>query len=60
MPGWLRVFADHQPVTASVNAVRALVLGGPTAGRLLGALLWILAIIAVFAPLAVARYRRVA
>ena len=31
MPGWLQAFAEHQPVTVAVNAVRALVLGGPTA-----------------------------
>ena len=31
MPGWLQVFAKHQPVTAAVDAVRALMLGGPTA-----------------------------
>ena len=31
MPGWLQAFAKHQPVTAAINAVRALVLGGPTA-----------------------------
>jgi ABC-2 type transport system permease protein/oleandomycin transport system permease protein len=30
MPGPLRAFAEHQPVTAVVDAVRALVLGGPT------------------------------
>jgi ABC-2 type transport system permease protein/oleandomycin transport system permease protein len=58
MPGPLRAYANHQPVTATVNAVRALVLGGPTAGRVLGALLWIVGIVAVFAPLAVMRYRR--
>ena len=28
MPGPLRAFADHQPVTATVNAVRALLNGG--------------------------------
>jgi ABC-2 type transport system permease protein/oleandomycin transport system permease protein len=60
MPRWLQIYADHQPVSATVNAVRALVLGGPTAGRVLGAVLWSVAIIAVFAPLAVSRYRRAA
>jgi ABC-2 type transport system permease protein/oleandomycin transport system permease protein len=58
MPGPLRAYANHQPVTATVNAVRALVIGGPTTGRVLGALLWIVGIVAVFAPLAVMRYRR--
>jgi len=60
MPGWLQVFADHQPVTAVVDAVRALVLGGPTAGKVFAALAWCVGIVAVFAPLAVARYRKTA
>lgn len=30
MPGWLQPFAENQPVTAMVGAVRALVLGGDT------------------------------
>jgi ABC-2 type transport system permease protein/oleandomycin transport system permease protein len=58
MPGPLRAFAEHQPVTAVVDAVRALVLGGPTAGPVVTSLLWSLAILAVAAPLAVRRYRR--
>lgn len=58
MPGWLQAFAEHQPVTAAINAVRALVLGGPTAEYVIKACLWCVAIIIVFAPLAVHRYRR--
>lgn len=66
MPSWLRVFAEHQPLTYMVDAVRALTLG-PRAHVLLGhapgwfttrALLWAVAILAVALPLAVARYRR--
>ena len=60
MPGWLQTFANHQPVTAVINAVRALTLGGPTAGKVVSALLWMAAIIAVFAPLSIRRYRKVA
>ncbi|MDY7103594.1 MAG: ABC transporter permease [Actinomycetota bacterium] len=60
MPGWLQAYADHQPVSITVNAVRALVLGGPTASYVLQAIAWAVGIIAVFAPLAIARYRRVA
>ena len=60
MPGWLQAFANHQPVTAVVNAARALTLGGPTSTKVIQAVLWIVAIIATCAPLAVARYRRVA
>jgi ABC-2 type transport system permease protein len=60
MPGWLRAYADHQQVSDVADAIRALVLGGPTAGRVITALLWCAGIVAVFAPLAVARYRKVA
>lgn len=59
MPGWLQAFADHQPVTAVVNAVRALVLGGPTAEYVAKAVAWIVGIVVVFGTLAVVRYRRV-
>lgn len=59
-PGWLQVFSAHQPVTLTVNAVRALSLGGPTSGPLVQSLAWSVGIVAVFAPLAVARYRRAA
>jgi ABC transporter DrrB family efflux protein len=66
MPGWLQVFAKHQPLTPMVDSVRALTLG-PQARHLLGhatsyfvahALIWTAAIIAVSLPLAVAKYRR--
>jgi ABC-2 type transport system permease protein/oleandomycin transport system permease protein len=60
MPGWLQAFANHQPVTAVINAVRVLTIGGPTSGKVVSAILWILAIIAVFAPLSIRRYRKVA
>ncbi|MHB8467928.1 MAG: ABC transporter permease [Acidimicrobiales bacterium] len=60
MPGPLRAFASHQPITATVNAVRALVLGGPTTDHVLVALAWTVGIIAVFATLATRRYRRAA
>jgi len=58
MPGWLQGFAAHQPVSVTVSAVRALVLGGPTASLVLQSLAWSAGIILVFAPLAVRRYRR--
>jgi ABC-2 type transport system permease protein/oleandomycin transport system permease protein len=60
MPGPLRAYADHQPVTATVNAVRALVLGGPTLARVLAAVAWTVGITVVFAALSVRRYRRAA
>lgn len=60
MPGPLRAYAEHQPITATVNAVRVLLNHGAVAGPLLSALAWALGIVAVFAPLAVRRYRRAA
>ncbi|HEV8572592.1 MAG TPA: ABC transporter permease [Actinomycetota bacterium] len=58
MPGWLQVFAEHQPVSVTASAVRALVLGGPTASWVLQSLAWSVGILLLFAPLAVRRYRR--
>lgn len=60
MPGWLQAFAKVSPITVSVDAVRALTQGGPFVASLLQSLGWILAILAVFVPLAVQRYRRAA
>jgi ABC transporter DrrB family efflux protein len=58
MPGWLQVFAKHQPVTAVVDAARDLTLGGPVKHDVTIALAWIIGIVAVCAPIAVRRYRR--
>jgi len=58
MPGWLRAFTDHQPVTAIVNAVRALLLGQPVGTSGWQALAWCVGILVVFAPLSVSLYRR--
>jgi len=58
MPGWLQVWAEHQPVSVTATAVRALVLGGPTASLVWQSLAWCVGILAIFAPLAVRRYRR--
>ena len=59
---WLQAFAEHQPLTVMADAARALVLGaGPgqdTGGLVLGSLLWSAALVAVFAPIAVAAYNR--
>lgn len=58
MPGWLQAFAKINPVTVTVDALRALTLGGPTATPLLRALLWIGGLLVVTVPAAIARYRR--
>jgi ABC-2 type transport system permease protein len=58
MPGWLQPFANHQPVSVTVSAARDLVLGRPAASDVVQALVWMAAIVLVFAPLAIRRYRR--
>lgn len=40
MPGPLRAYADHQPLSATVNAIRPLLLGGPTASHAVAAIIW--------------------
>ncbi|MCU1345624.1 MAG: hypothetical protein JWL70_1890 [Acidimicrobiia bacterium] len=55
---WLQFFARNQPVTQAIDAVRHLVLGGPTAAAVVRALAWSVGIVVVFAPLAVSRYRK--
>src|SRR5512134_462737 len=58
MPGWLQPVAEVNPVTAAIDAARGLMLGGPVAEPVTKSLIWMIAIQAVFAPLAIARYRR--
>jgi ABC-2 type transport system permease protein/oleandomycin transport system permease protein len=58
MPGWLRAFANHQPVSVTVNAIRNLTQGGPVASSTWQSIVWIVAILVVFVPLAVRIYRK--
>jgi ABC-2 type transport system permease protein/oleandomycin transport system permease protein len=57
MPALLRAFAQVNPFTLTVDAMRSLWLGAPAGNNVWGAFAWTVAIIVVFAPLAVARYR---
>jgi ABC-2 type transport system permease protein/oleandomycin transport system permease protein len=62
MPGWLQAFANHNPVTFVVNAMRAMALGGPLEPtlwpNLWRSMIWLAGIFVVFVPLAVRAYRR--
>jgi ABC transporter DrrB family efflux protein len=58
MPGWLQAFAEVQPITRAADAVRGLTQGGPVATDLVWTAVWVVALLAVFAPLAVRRYSR--
>ncbi|MEX0761727.1 MAG: ABC transporter permease [Dehalococcoidia bacterium] len=59
MPGWLQGFANINPVTVTVNAARGMAQGGEVGTYLWQSLAWTAAILAVFVPLAVTKYRRV-
>jgi ABC transporter DrrB family efflux protein len=62
MPGWLQDFANNQPVTLVINAMRAMALGGPAFPlnpSLWESLVWLAGVLIVFVPLAVWSYRRV-
>jgi len=58
MPGWLQAFVKLNPVTHVIDATRGLMLGGALADPLWKSVAWMVAIVAVFAPLAISRYRR--
>jgi ABC-2 type transport system permease protein len=60
MPDGLRQFAEANPFTTWADAVRSLWLDIPAHSDVWMAFVWCFALIAVFAPLAVKRYRTVA
>jgi ABC-type multidrug transport system permease subunit len=60
MPSALRWFADINPFSIVVNAMRALWVGFPAHNYVWGAFVWCAVIIAIAAPVAVMRYRRAA
>ena len=60
MPSGLQQVAEANPITVVVDAMRALWLGAPAGDSVWGAVAWSVALIAVFAPLAVSKYRRTA
>ena len=58
MPGWLQAFANNQPVTYVIDAMRAMAEGGPIEASLWKSLVWLAGIFIVFVPLSVRAYRR--
>jgi ABC-2 type transport system permease protein len=63
MPDGLRWFAQHQPVTKFVDALRDLALGSGVTGQstwhdVWASLVWVAIIAGVFGPIAVRAYRR--
>jgi ABC-2 type transport system permease protein len=58
MPGPVRVFAENQPVTSIVNAIRDLLTQQPTGTNLWIALAWCVGLLVVAYIFAMATYRR--
>lgn len=52
MPKYLRMFAENQPVTHVIEAMRALMVGTPIGNHGIATVIWCVAIIAVSWPLA--------
>jgi ABC-2 type transport system permease protein/oleandomycin transport system permease protein len=59
MQSGIKAFAEHNPITFTVDTVRALILGTPLNNEIWFATLWIVGILLVFIPLAVGAYRRI-
>ncbi|MFD3687938.1 ABC transporter permease [Nocardiopsis sp. NPDC058631] len=58
LPGWLRAWAQVNPVTHAMDASRALLTGTPATDSVTLTLVWSAALVAVFCPLAVRAYAR--
>ncbi len=58
MPGPVRAFAEHQPVTSIVNTIRALLEQRPVGGAIWIALAWCVGVLIAAYAFAMAAYRR--
>ncbi|HVY09503.1 MAG TPA: ABC transporter permease [Mycobacteriales bacterium] len=58
MPGWMQAFANNQPITQIVDAMRALALGTDTGNHVWVGIIWMVGLMALFIPLAVRAYRK--
>ena len=58
MPGPVRAFAEHQPVTSIVNAIRDLITQQPVSTDIWTALAWCFGVLVVAYALAMATYHR--
>jgi ABC transporter DrrB family efflux protein len=58
MPAALQWFAEVNPFSITVNAIRALFIGDPAGNSVWGAVAWSVGIAVVFAFLAVTKYKR--
>lgn len=57
MPAGLGFFAENQPLTKVIEAIRALILGNPASDYIVATIIWSIVITAVALPLAVYLYK---
>jgi ABC-2 type transport system permease protein/oleandomycin transport system permease protein len=59
LPGWLQAWAKVNPVSVTVDSLRALLEGWPSQTyHLWTSIAWVVGILVVFVPLSVSKYRR--
>jgi ABC transporter DrrB family efflux protein len=58
MPSWLRAFAEHNPVSVTVDTLRALFNGTEVGSAGWQVAAWMIGRVVVFLPLSVAKFRR--
>ncbi|MGV8979072.1 MAG: ABC transporter permease [Cellulomonas sp.] len=58
LPSWMQGFVNVNPLSHLVGAMRGLLVGGPVASNLTWTLVWCVALVAIFMPLAMRAYRR--
>jgi ABC transporter DrrB family efflux protein len=58
MPSWLQGFAEHQPISVTIDTVRALLLGNSPGQAGVEALLWSIGLTVLFMPVALFMYRK--
>jgi oleandomycin transport system permease protein len=58
MPGWLQGVVNANPVSILADAARGLLVGGPTRNAVIGSILWAIAIMLVFVPLSLWKFKR--
>jgi ABC-type multidrug transport system permease subunit len=52
MPTGLRIFAENQPVTHVIEAIRALMIGAPTGNHIWLSIIWLVGITIIAMPVA--------
>lgn len=58
LPGWIRGFATHQPVTHVIETIRSLLMDTPAGNSAWLAVVWSLGIISISVPTVAVLYRR--